>query len=78
MQTVKLPIVKLLSILIPLGLKYSSMILFLNALNLHYSISVKDHVSQPYSTTGDTTVLRVLIFKFFERSLEDESVWTEK
>ena len=38
---------------------------------------VRDHVSQPFSTTDNIIVLYILIFKFLERSLEDKSVWTE-
>ena len=45
--------------------------------SLHYSFNVRDHVSQTYSTTGNTIVLYILILKFLERSLEDKSVWTE-
>ena len=33
-----------------------------------------DYSSQPYSTTGNITVLYILIFKFLERSLEDKRV----
>ena len=43
-------------------------ILFSNTLSLHSSLSVSDHVSQPYSTTGNTIVLYISIFKFSERS----------
>ena len=39
-------------------------ILFSNTLSLHSSLNVRDHVSQPYSTTGN---IIVLIFKFLER-----------
>ena len=38
--------------------------------------NIRDHVSQPYSTTGNINVLYILIFKLLERSLED-NVWTE-
>ena len=48
-------------------------ILFSNALSLHSSLNVRDHVSQPYSTNSNIIVLNILIFKFLERSLEDKS-----
>ena len=46
-------------------------ILFSNTLSLHSSLNVRDHVSQPYSTTGNIIVLYILIFNFLERSAED-------
>jgi len=49
-------------------------ILFSNTLSLHSSLNVRDHVSQPYSTTDNIIVLYILIFKFLERSLEAKSV----
>ena len=52
-------------------------ILFSNTLSPHSSFNVRDHVPQPYSTTGNIIVLYILIFKFLERSVEDKSVWTE-
>ena len=45
-------------------------ILFSNTLSLH-SRNVRDHTSQPYSTTGNITVLYILIFKFLEKGRED-------
>ena len=51
-------------------------ILFSNTISLHSSLIVRDHVSQPYSTTGNIIVLYILIIKFLEKSPED-SVWTE-
>ena len=52
--------------------------MFSNTLGLDSSLNVKDHVLQPYSTTGNIIVLYILILKFLERSLEDKSVWTEE
>jgi len=52
-------------------------ILFSNTLCLNSSVNLSDHVSQPYSTTGNIIVLNVLIFKFLKSCLEDKSVWTE-
>ena len=50
--------------------------LFSNNLSLHSSLNVRDHISQPYSTTGNIIVLYILIIKFLERSRE-KSVWAE-
>ena len=36
--------------------------------SLHSSLKVREHVSQPYSTTGNIIVLYILILKFLERS----------
>ena len=48
-------------------------ILFSNTLCLHSSFNVRDHVSQPYSTTGN-----IIIFYIFYIFLEKEkSIWTE-
>ena len=46
-------------------------ILFSYTLSLHSFLNVRDHVSQPYSTTGNIIVLNILIYKFLDRSLED-------
>ena len=51
-------------------------ILFSNTLSLHSYLNVRDHGSQPYSTT-ENIVFKNLIFKFIERSLDNRSVWTE-
>ena len=59
--------------LIPLKPNICLWILFSNTLSLHSSLNVRDHVSQPYSTTGNTIVLYILMFKFLQRSLEDKS-----
>ena len=50
-----------LPILIPLGPKIPLRIVFSNNLSLHSSLNVRDHVSQPYSTTGNSIVLYILI-----------------
>ena len=39
--------------------------LFSNTLNLRSSLSVSDQVSHPYRTTGNITVLYILIFNFW-------------
>ena len=39
-------------ILISLGPKYSPQDPILNTLSPHSSLNIRDHVSQPYSTTG--------------------------
>jgi len=38
--------------------------LFSNTLSLHSSLNVRDHVTQPYSTTGNITILYILILRF--------------
>ena len=60
-----------LPFLIPLGPKYSHQDPLSNTLSLDSSLNVRDHVSQPYSTTGNIIVLNILIFRFLERNLED-------
>ena len=42
--------------------------------SLQSPLNVRDHVSQPYSTTGNIIVLYILIFKFSERSLDNTEV----
>ena len=36
--------------------------------SLRYSLNVRDHASQPYSTIGNIIVLYILIIKFLERN----------
>ena len=43
--------------LILLGLNVRLRILFSNTLSLHSSLNIRDHVSLPYSTTGNIIVL---------------------
>ena len=57
-----------------IGPKYSPQDPVFYTLNLRSSFNESDHVSQAYSTTGNIIVLRILIFKFLERSLEDKNV----
>jgi hypothetical protein len=38
---------------------------------------VRDQVSHPYSTTGKSTVLYILIFRFFDMRRENKTLWTE-
>ena len=54
-------------------------ILFANILSLHFFLNVRDHVSQPNSTTNNITVLytSILILECFEGTREVESVWFE-
>ena len=57
-----------LPIHIPLGTKYLPQDPVSNTLN------ERDHVSHPYSPTGNIIALYILIFKFLERSREDNPV----
>ena len=63
-------LITLTPILIPLGPIYSPQDLVFKYSQLASSLNVRDHVSQPYSTTGNIIVLLILIFKFLERSLD--------
>ena len=76
-QTVKFLIVEPspLPILIPLGPKYSPQdsVFKYGTLSLLCSLNVRDHASQPYSTTGNIIVLYILILEFLERSLDDKN-----
>ena len=56
-----------LPILIPLGPIIRLGILFSNTLSLHSSLNVRDHISHPYSTTGNIIVLNlyVIFFKLY-------------
>ena len=44
---------------------------FSNTVSRSSSLNVRGHVSQPYSTTSNIIVSYVIIFKFSERSRED-------
>ena len=55
----------LFPILLPFVPKYSPQDpVFEHPYSLHFSLNVRDHASQPYSTTGNIIVLYILIFKF--------------
>ena len=47
-----------------LGPNISLRVLFSNTLSLHSSFNLRHHVSQPYSTTGNSIVLEILNFKW--------------
>jgi hypothetical protein len=51
--------------------------LFSNTLSVRSSLTVRDHVSHPYGTTGKIIVLYIQTFKFFDSRPEDERFWTE-
>jgi hypothetical protein len=51
--------------------------LFSNALNLCYSLSVRDQFSHPFNTRGKIIVLYNLIFKFFREETGRQKTWTE-
>jgi len=48
-----------------------------NTLSLHSSPNVSDQVSHQHKTTGEITVLYILIFKFLDSKLEDKIFCTE-
>ena len=79
MQTIKFLIVEPspFPILIPQGPDNYLSILFSNTLNLHSSLIVRDHVSQPYSTTGNIIVLEIGInADYWVDSAHDRDYWT--
>jgi len=51
--------------------------LFSNTLSLCSFLSVSDQASHPYKTTGNITVLNILIFVFLATKLEDKRFCTE-
>jgi hypothetical protein len=51
--------------------------LFSNTLSLCSCLTVRDHVSHPYRTTGKIIVLYILTFTFFDIRREDKRFWTE-
>jgi hypothetical protein len=46
--------------------------LFSNTLSLCYSLSVRNHISHPYKTTGEIIVLYTLIFVSLDSNVEDK------
>jgi hypothetical protein len=51
--------------------------LFSNALSLCSTLNVRDHVSNPYRTTGKIIVLYILFCTFFNSRPEKRRFWTE-
>jgi hypothetical protein len=51
--------------------------LFLDTLSLYSSLSVRDHFSHAYKTTGKITVLYTLILVFLDSNLKDKRFCTE-
>ena len=63
-----------LTIRIPLGSIYIRLrILLSSTLSLRSSFNVRARASKPYKTTGNITVLYILILKFLERSLSSRA-----
>ena len=52
--------------------------LFSNTLSLYFSLSVSDHFSHPYKTTGEIIVLCILILIFVDSKLEEKMFCTER
>jgi hypothetical protein len=51
--------------------------LFSSTLSLCSSLTVRDHVSHPYRTTGKSIVFYILTFTFFDSRLENKRFWTK-
>jgi hypothetical protein len=51
--------------------------LFSNTFSLCSSLTIRDHVSHPYRTTGKMIVLYILIFTFFNSRREVERFWKD-
>jgi hypothetical protein len=51
--------------------------LFWNTLSLRSSLNVSDHVSHPHKTTGEITVLFILILICLDSKLEDKSFYAD-
>jgi len=60
-----------------LGTNFLLSTLFPNTISPRSSLNVSDQVSYPYKTKGRIIALYILIFKFFDRNLEDGRFCTE-